>query len=84
MLLIGGVEESNKILENIEKNDFIIYDYYKILNLLDSGKMDKIKLRNHKIEKFDLIKDILKDLKLYRKSYDASTFSLYRLWRTKL
>lgn len=67
LLLIGGVEESNKILENIEKNDFMVLDYYKILNLLDSGKMDKIKLRNHKIEKFDLIKDILKDLKLYRK-----------------
>lgn len=67
LLLIGGVEESNKILENIEKNDFMVLDYYKILNLLDSGKMDKIKLINHKIEKFDLIKDILKDLKLYRK-----------------
>lgn len=67
LVSIGGVEESNKILENIEKNNFMVLDCYKVLKLVDENNMNKEKLKNYKIEDFRMIKDILKDLKLYRK-----------------
>jgi len=65
LLSIGGVEESNKILENIEKQNFMVADPYKILNKLDKNNPQL--LNNHKIKDFGLIQDTLRNLTLYRK-----------------
>jgi len=65
LLSIGGVEESNKVLENIEKKNFMIRDPYKILNKLD--KDDPTLLNNYKVKDFELIQDTLRNLTLYRK-----------------
>ncbi len=65
LLSIGGVEESNKILENIEKQSFMVTDPYKVLKKLD--KNDPQLLNNYKIKDFGLIQDTLRNLTLYRK-----------------
>ena len=65
LLSIGGVEESNKILENIEKKNFMVQDPYKVLEKID--KNNPKLLHNYKIKDFKLIKDTLRNLKLYRK-----------------
>ena len=66
LLSIGGIEESNKILENIEKKEFMLnIDPYKFLNKLD--KDNSTLLNNYKIKNFKLIQDTLRNLTLYRK-----------------
>jgi len=65
LLSIGGVEESNKILENIEKQSFMVTDPYKVLKKLDKNNPQL--LNNHKIKDFGLIQDTLRNLTLYRK-----------------
>ena len=65
LLSIGGVEDSNKILENIEKKHFMLKDPYKFLNKLD--KDNSTLLNNYKIKDFKLIQDTLRNLTLYRK-----------------
>lgn len=67
LLSIGAVEESNKILESLLKKNYAVLNHEKILDLLNQNQSALNKFNELKITNFLLIKDILYNLKAFRK-----------------